>query len=226
DLGHPTSDVISPDFPPDTEKTRTVDNSCLEMPAEAHHVISVSALGPSTAKSDYSNYGTEQTDVSAPGGFFRDFVGTAKFRTVGNEILSAYPASVAAANGDIDAEGNPTTPFVVRDCEDGVCAYYQYLQGTSMASPHAAGVAALIVSQYGVRDARRGGLTFPPAPTEQILERTATDHACPEPRLVSYVNVGRPASYDALCEGSPAFNGFYGHGIVDALSAVTGRPRR
>jgi subtilisin family serine protease len=42
--------------------------------------------------------------------------------------------------------------FVVRDCQGGTCAYYQYLQGTSMASPHAVGVAALIVSQFGKPD--------------------------------------------------------------------------
>jgi hypothetical protein len=36
------------------------------------------------------------------------------------------------------------------------------------------------------------------------------------------VNVGRPASPDALCEGTTDFNGFYGHGIVDAWATVTG----
>ena len=40
--------------------------------------------------------------------------------------------------------------------------YYQYLQGTSMASPHATGVVALIVSRYGHRDPVHGGLTLEP----------------------------------------------------------------
>ncbi|MBX6342228.1 MAG: S8 family serine peptidase, partial [Thermomicrobiaceae bacterium] len=31
DLGHPTTDTISPDYPPDTAYTRTVNNSCLVM---------------------------------------------------------------------------------------------------------------------------------------------------------------------------------------------------
>jgi subtilisin family serine protease len=225
DLGRPTIDEISPDFPPGTERTRTVDNSCLTIPTESARVIAVSALGPSGAKADYSNYGVEQADVSAPGGYFRDFFGTPRHRTVANLILSAYPRSVAEEVGDIDETGEPLTPFVVRDCRNGVCGYYQYLQGTSMASPHAAGVGALIVSQFGYGDFRRGGgLTFPPAQVESLMKRTATDHPCPEPRLVSYENVGRPPSWNAFCEGTPSFNGFYGHGIVNALSAVTLRP--
>ena len=32
----------------------------------------------------------------------------------------------------------------------------------------------------------------------------------------------RPASWNATCSGTPAYNGFYGDGIIDALAAVTG----
>ncbi len=217
DLGKPTADVTSPDFPPGTERTRTVDNSCLDLPAEGRHVIGVSSIGPSTVKADYSSYGLEQADVSAPGGYFRDLVGTPQYRTVGNMILSAYPESLALASGDIDENGLPTDDFVVRDCQAGVCASYQYLQGTSMAAPHASGVAALIVGQLGHRGpGRSGGFTLSPDATQTLLQRTATDHPCPEPRLVSYTSVGRPPCWDALCEGGRSFNGFYGHGIVDA----------
>jgi lantibiotic leader peptide-processing serine protease len=35
------------------------------------------------------------------------------------------------------------------------------------------------------------------------------------------VPFGRDASYDTFCEGTPVYNGVYGHGIVDALAAVT-----
>jgi hypothetical protein len=90
-----------------------------------------------------------------------------------------------------------------------------------MASPHTTGVAALIVSEYGERDRVHGGLTLNPNTVERILLRSAAKHACPTPRLQSYVDVGRPAEFDALCEGSTRFNGFYGHGIVDAYAAVT-----
>jgi subtilisin family serine protease len=133
------------------------------------------------------------------------------------------PENVAIAEGDLNPDGTPNTPFVVQDCNDGVCAYYQYLQGTSMAAPHAVGVIALIISEFGTKDGKhKGGLTMNPVQTEKILYRSAQDHACPDPRLVSYTNVGRPASWDAFCEGGTDYNGFYGNGIVDALNAVDG----
>jgi subtilisin family serine protease len=227
DLGKPVSDSISPDYPPGTEKDRTIDNAtCLVMPSEANHVIAVSAIGPSKAKADYSTYGLEQTDVSAPGGWFRDGFGTPQFRTPGNEILGPMPHNVALLSGDVDlTTGESISPFVISQCSapgPDNCAYWQYLQGTSMASPHAAGVAALIVSEFG-RSAKHGkGLTMDPDKVERILRDTATETPCPEPRLFSYVNVGRPAEFNALCEGDAARNGFYGDGIVNALDAVSG----
>ncbi|MCG8351836.1 MAG: S8 family serine peptidase [Chloroflexales bacterium] len=221
DLGNPSADSSSPNYPPGINYPRTVDNSCLIMPIEAEGVIPVSALGPSKAKADYSNYGVEQVRVSAPGGYARDFFGTPQFQAPSNRVLSTYPQSVLEARGLLNPDGTPRSPFVVRSCQDDVCAYYAYLQGTSMAAPHATGVAALIVSQYGRADARNGGLTLRPIVTQKILERTATNHACPEPRMVDYTIVGRPASFNAYCEGSPDFNGFYGEGIVNALTAVT-----
>ena len=68
-----------------------------------------------------------------------------------NLILAAYPKNVADELGDLNPDGTPNNPFVVRDCRGSTCAYYQYIQGTSMASPHAVGVAALIVSEFGHR---------------------------------------------------------------------------
>jgi subtilisin family serine protease len=214
------TDTISPDFPLGAAITRVVNNNCVDLPTEGPHVLSISAVGPSTIKADYSNYGVEQIVVAAPGGYFRDLLGTDAFMTPGNMILSPYPLALAIAAGDVDENGEPTSDFVVKSCKGSVCAYYQYLQGTSMASPHAAGVAALIVSEHGTRTP--GGVTMSPDEVEAILTASATATPCPTPNPYSYVPVGRPNSWTAFCEGDTEFNGFYGYGIVNALAAVAG----
>jgi lantibiotic leader peptide-processing serine protease len=219
DLGRPTVDVISPDFPPGNERERQVNNSCLTMPTEARGVIGVSALGPSGRKAYYSNYGLEQTDVSAPGGDRRDFFGTPQYNTPENRILSTYPRNVLEEQELIDENGIPTSPLVLRDCRGSVCAYYAYLQGTSMASPHAAGVAALIVSRYGHQDRPGRGFTLSPRRTERILKATAEDTPCPSPPTLVYPDPDLEG-LSATCEGTLERNGFYGFGVVDAMSAV------
>jgi subtilisin family serine protease len=216
------TDAISPDLPPAVPKERQVTNDCLTMPTEGKGVIGVSSVGPSTKKADYSNHGLEQNDVSAPGGWFRDFVGTPQFRAPENEILGPYPKNVAIAKGTVDTvTGESLTPFVIAQCSaPGIAnwSYWQLIQGTSMAAPHAVGVAALIVSEFGQRQ-RGGGRTMDPAKVEKILKRSATDVACPS-AVISYAAEGRPAEFDAPCVGTAKRNSIYGDGIVNALAAV------
>ncbi len=221
DLNSPTTDTTSPDYPVDTDRTRTIDNSCISVPTESRGVVAVSATGPTKRKAYYSNYGTEQTDVAAPGGDVYDTPDNT--RSLRAAVLAAYPKSLAEASGQLNPDGTPKTDAVVRDCKGTVCAYYQYLQGTSMASPHAVGVAALVAGRHGRPDRRHGGLTLPTHQARRLLFRTAQPQRCPRPRLFHYTRVlptGTVSESEARCEGPLRKNGFYGRGIVNAYRAV------
>ncbi|MFF0319808.1 S8 family serine peptidase [Nonomuraea angiospora] len=216
DLGHPKVDKESPGYPVGEKKDRQVDNSCVNVPAESAGVISVAGLGPSGRKAIYSDYGVEQADVSAPGGDALDGKGAKATRS----ILGAAPEHVLRAAGRIDAKGEPKGADVVKDCKGGTCAYYQYLDGTSMAAPHATGVAAILISRFGKPG--KGGLELAPATVEDLLYKTATPKACPVPREYVYKAYGQDITQ--VCEGDEADNGFFGHGVVDAWKAATVEP--
>ena len=226
DYTKPQTDASSPDYASEPGEAAYVRDlldpeSCVSMPTEGNGVIAVSSTGPSERKSYYSSYGDGFVDVAAPGGDAYDTAdGTRDYAAT---ILAAYPYDLGVAEGAIDpATGEVLVPWAVSDCSSGECSYYQYLQGTSMASPHAAGVAALIVGEYGSRDF--SGKTLSPKKVEKILLKSATDKACPVPADFTYVRHlpnGTTATSTHTCEGGEAPNGFYGSGIVNAKAAVS-----
>ncbi len=167
---------------------------CRVLPVQTPHVIGVSAVGPTQLLSSFSDYGIGAVDVTGPGGdalVLPNPVG---------QVLSSMPETslfyqaAAAWNGQ------------VQDCSSGTCAFYAYIQGTSMATPHATGVAALAISRFG---------KLPPDVVLAILSLGATPLPCPAGPYDPGAT-GMPAS----CVGPPRFNSFYGAGEVDALAVV------
>jgi subtilisin family serine protease len=192
DLAHPTLDRTSPDDTSPVE--RRVTNACAVIPVEVPGVIGVSADGNLGMKSFYSSYGVGSTQVVAPGG---DSILQVTAAAPNGRVLSTWPAALAS--------------HCTRKVFDGA-ALYCYLQGTSMASPHVAGVAALIVSM---------GITSPGAVTARI-DNTADAMPCPaDVSMYAFfpaVDNGAPQT----CQGGTGYNSWFGHGQVNALKAVGG----
>jgi lantibiotic leader peptide-processing serine protease len=186
---------------------KKVMDKVVELPADLPGVVGVASTGFLDRKAYYSNYGTKQVDVAAPGGD-RRFQPPGPGIDGGGRVLGAWPAETI---GSIDPS------LREQDCGSGACADYAWEQGTSMAVPDVSGVAALIVSTYGRPH-------MAPDAVEKVLEGTASPLACPNPPTVTYdVPPGILASNTATCLGNAKSNGFYGNGLVDALRAVTGQ---
>ncbi|HEY3209269.1 MAG TPA: S8 family serine peptidase [Actinomycetota bacterium] len=194
DLSKQNIDEISPDFPPGEAERREVTNACKIVPVEVPGVIGVNSDGNLLQKAYYSNYGVGVSQVIAPGGD-RRFQVTPK--APNGRVLSTWPRALF----------DPSNPLMLEDCSVSPCATYAYLQGTSMASPHVAGVAALVKSI---------GISSPGAVTARI-NGTADSHECPP----NPFNPGPPFDFEAHCAGGTGYNGFYGHGQVNALRAVS-----
>jgi lantibiotic leader peptide-processing serine protease len=189
DLGHPYIDDISPDWPPGDAVTRYVHNNCRVTPAELPGVVTVSATGVSTLAS-YSNIGSP-VDVAAPGGDAPQTPATTFGR---GRILAGWSSTDATGTWEALAAAN-------RAVLSGG-GRYVWISGTSMASPHAAGVAALI------RQAHPG---MPQGAVAALLRSSATPMSCP---------ANWPADDPRRCTGSPGQTSFFGAGMVNAEGAV------
>ncbi|MDP8955929.1 MAG: S8 family serine peptidase [Actinomycetota bacterium] len=155
------------------------ENECEVVPAETQGVVGTMSVGPSSEKAYFSNYGNFATDVAAPGGNSRNPRGEIP-GPCGTQVLSTIPGNV-----------------------------WGCFQGTSMASPHAAGVSALIVSQFGRlgNDAGEPDVVMRPQSVESYLQGTVLDLVWPNP--------DRPSKL-----AGQGYDPCFGHGRIDALRAV------
>jgi subtilisin family serine protease len=163
---------------PATSGRRTLDATCEVLPAGLRGVVAVSAVGRNELKSSYSSYGLGVIDVAAPGG-------------------ETKPKAYDPSGGKQEEDS-----CVLSTVPGG----YESLCGTSMATPHVTGVAALLASEH-------------PDATPQTLTKMLTEQADPLPCPADYDLDGTGAQ-DAYCTGYEPYNSFYGHGLVEALPAV------
>ncbi|MFJ6407120.1 S8 family peptidase [Streptomyces hydrogenans] len=171
-------EIVDNSSPNDTTPgDRVIDPSeCFDYPAQLPGVVTVSATGAKDLKASYSNYGLGVIDIAAPGGDRTEYQ-TPDAPAVNGRILST------TVNGG-----------------------YNYKAGTSMASPHAAGVLALLKSTHPYAS---------PAALKALLYAQADERSCTNP-----YDIEGDGKIDAVCEGGKQKNGFYGAGLVDALDAV------
>jgi subtilisin family serine protease len=114
-----------------------------EYPGALHDIISVSAFGPDYLPTYYTNYGPG-CNIVAPGGEYYHINADDKV-TGESEILSTVPSEIYSTD-------------------------YGYMQGTSMACPHVAGIAAL-----GLSYAKQLGKTFTVDEFKSMLLASAND---------------------------------------------------
>jgi subtilisin family serine protease len=137
------------------------DGALIHLPSDAPHAVSISATAPIGWGKDptvtldnpasYTNYGRSVIGLAAPGGDFQyAFVDPSAACTVGGLTRVCYVFDYVFSTGGVV----------------GSTIYYYWSVGTSMAAPHASGVAALAVSRYG---------KLKPAQLRTILERGADD---------------------------------------------------
>ena len=200
DLKHPIEDTISPDGPEDVPITREVGNNCRVLTAELPGVLTASGTGPvgyPGYTTNIASYSTVGGDLTAPGGDY-----FAASNTVQDAILAAVPPN-SALFGQLDPL-NAAFPGITTGSG---AATYAWLNGTSMASPHVAGVAALVIQLHP---------NWSPSAVAAAVRRTAAPMSCPPDWAPQFPGDERLRCYG----GSDGHTSFFGAGMVDAAAAT------
>jgi subtilisin family serine protease len=126
-----------------------------------------------------------------------------------NKLKAGYSAyglgviDVTAPGGERSrGKGNPDLGCVLSTVPGGYARYC----GTSMAAPHVSGVLALLASTHPKAS---------PATLTRLLNSQSEAVPCP-----ADYDLGGTGAQDAYCSGYAPYNGFYGHGLVNALAAA------
>ncbi|GAA1333072.1 S8 family peptidase [Saccharothrix algeriensis] len=129
-------------------------------------------------------------------------VGVSKVKA-GYSSYGLGAVDVTAPGGDRKQSPEEGQPCVLSTVPSG----YDYSCGTSMAAPHVSGVAALLASSH-------------PTATAGELSRMLNSQAETLPCPADY-DLNGTGVQDAFCTGYSEYNGFYGHGLVNAEAAVS-----
>ena len=98
----------------------TIDNSCKSEPLEAPGVLGITSVGPEQAQGVLLGLRRRAgRPVGARRRHRREFFGTPDYNNPANTVLAPYPKSLAIANGELNPDGTPNTPFVLADCSRG-----------------------------------------------------------------------------------------------------------
>lgn len=187
-----------------------------------HDVVNVIAAGnsnwdlhkPIHDTNSPNNGGPTQDRRTGPGCRILpgELPGVVTVSSVGPEEEKSFYSNYGINSVDVTAPGGDSRETADTPSKNGTILStvpgggWGYKQGTSMASPHVAGVVALIRS------------THPDWTAEQAkgaLSAQADSMPCPD-----FYDTDGDGEADAKCQGGQTGAGFFGAGMVDALDAV------